>query len=154
MAHVDNLTPPPWSCLVFSKTTEPIVTGLEIVARTRHQRTVHHGTFCITLFIIISNLVALSPVALMIGGKVILSTCQIQKCSITVTRSGWLLLKSFKTLHGLSRWRTKLAILLSKPLQKFWAEAGWRRCFCTRTVVLSLPTSFFNATLRRNRFTF
>ena len=65
-----------------------------------------------------------------------------------------MLLKSFKTLHGLSRWRTKLAILLSKPLQKFWAEAGWRRCFCTRTVVLSLPTSFFNATLRRNRFTF
>ena len=28
------------------------------------------------------------------------------------------------------------------------------RCFCTRTVVSSSPTSFFNATLRRNGFTF
>jgi len=56
--------------------------------------------------------------------------------------------------NGLSRWRTKLAILLSKPLQKFWAEAGWRPCFCTRTVVSRSTTSFFNATLRRHRFTF
>jgi len=102
----------------------------------------------------ISNLVALSPVALMISGKEIWLTCQIRKCSITVTRWCWLSLKSFQTLHGLSRWRTKLAILLSKPLQKFWAEAGWKPCFCTRTVVSSSTTSFFNATLRRHRFTF
>jgi len=124
VAHVDNLTPPLWSCLLFSKTTERIATGLEIVVRTRHQRTVHHGTLCITLFVIISNLVVLSPVALMISGKLIWLTCQIRKCSITVTRSCWLSLKSFKSLHGLSRWRTKLAIILSKPLQKFWAEAA------------------------------
>jgi len=31
---------------------------------------------------------------------------------------------------------------------------GWRCCFSMRIVVSSSPTSFFNAALRRNRFTF
>ena len=90
----------------------------------------------------------------MISGKLIRLTCQIRKCSITVTRSSWLSLKSFQTLHELSRWRTKQASLFSKPLEKLYTRAGWRCCFCTRTVVSSLPTSFFNAAWRRNRFTF
>ena len=77
--------------------------------------TAHHDTLCIALFVAISNVVALSSAALMISGKLIWLTCQIRKCSITVTRSCWLSLKSFQTLHGLSRWRTKQAILLSKP---------------------------------------
>ena len=121
IAHVDKLTPPLWPCLVFSKTTERIVKGLEIdkVIRTRHQRTVHHGTLCIGLFVVISNVVALSSAALMINGKLIWLTCQMQTCSMTVTRSCWLLLKSFQTLHELSRWRTNQASLFSNTLQKF-----------------------------------
>jgi len=45
--------------------------------------------------------------------------CQIRKCSIAVTRSCWLSLKSLQTLHGLSRWRAKQTSLFPKPLQKF-----------------------------------
>ena len=116
----------------------------------------HHGTLCIGLFVVISNVVALSSAALMINGKLIWLTCQMRKCSVTVTRSCWLLLKSFQTLHELSRWRPKQSSLFSKPLQKFLTEAAWRRCFCKRTVVSSSPTSvfkihFFNGTKSRNK---
>jgi len=130
-AHVHNLTATLWLCPDFSKQLNDTSTGLEIdkVIHTCHQRTVHHGTPCITLFVVISNVVALSSVALMISGKVIWLTCRMRKCSITFTCSCWLSLKSFQTLYEPSRWKTKQAILFSKPLQKFWVEAGWRRCF-------------------------
>ena len=114
----------------------------------------HHDTLCIALFVVISNVVALSSVALVISGKVIWLTCQIRKCSVTVTRSCWLSLKNFKTSHRVSRWRIKQAILLSKPLRKFWAEAGWSRCFCTRTMVSSSPTSFFQRYLKKKEIHF
>ena len=153
IAHVHNLTPPLWYCLVFSKTTERIVTGLEIVVRARHQRTVHHGTLCITLFGIISNLVTLSPVALMIGGKVIWLICHIRKCSITVTRSCWLSLKSFKTAWAEPQ-KNKTSNSTLKTFAKILSRGGLKTLFLSRTVVLSSATSFFNATLRRNRFTF
>jgi len=103
------------------KITECNVTGLEIdtVIRTRHQRTVHHGTLCIALLVVISDVVALSSVVLMTSGKLIWLTCQIRKCSITVRSSCWSSLNSFQTLHRLSRWRTKQANPFSKPLQNF-----------------------------------
>ena len=41
-----------------------------------------------------------------------------------------------------------------KAFAKILNRGGWRRCFCTLTVVSNSPTSFFNATLRSNRFTF
>jgi len=118
--HVDNLTKPLWLCLDSSKTTERNVTGLEIdtVIRTRHERPVHHDTPSTSLFVVISNVVALSTAVLMISGKLIWLTCQIRKCSITVTRSCWLSLKSFQTLHELSCWRTKQASPFSNAFAK------------------------------------
>jgi len=106
---------------LFKKQTERNVKGLgnDKVICNRHQRTVHHGILCIRFFVVTSNVVALLSAALMISNKLIWLTWQMWKCSITVTRSCWLSLKSFQTLHELSRWRTKQASLFSKPLQKF-----------------------------------
>jgi len=54
---------------LFKKQTERNVKGLGIdkVICTCHQRTVHHGTLCIGLFVVISNVVALLSAALMIS---------------------------------------------------------------------------------------
>jgi len=125
--HGDYLNSP--LCLDFSKATARNVTrlGIDKVIRSRHQWTVHQDTLCIELFVVICNVVALSSAALMISGKLIWLPCQNPKMfkSIMVSRSCWLSLKNFQTLHGQSLWRTKHAIMYSKTLRRHY--------FCTRT---------------------
>ena len=115
---------------------------LNKVIRTHHQRTVHHGTLCITLLVVISNVVALSSAALMINGKLIWLTCQMRKCSMTVTRSCWLSLKSFLCMSWAAEEQNRRVYSqsLCKNSKQKRAEDV---VICKRTVVSCSPTSFY-----------
>ena len=115
----------------------------------------HHGTIYIGLFVVISNVVALSSAALMIDSKLIWLTCQMLKFSMTVTRSCWLLLKNFLCMSWAAEEQNRQGYcqsLCKNSTQKRDEDV----VLCKRTVVSSFPTSFFkihffNGTKSRNK---